>query len=353
MKPLTLLSLSGKNLAYFFLKATGQRHRIVPYKVLLEVTTRCNSRCGHCDIWKIPSAHTHSPDMALMETFFKKMGKHLLWLAFSGGEVTLNKDFPALVALVKKYNPRLRIVTFTSNGLLPKKILEYALLLKEQLRSELFITISLDGDEPTHDSIRGIKGNYTKAMETYRLLQEHGINCHFGLTVVPENTHFIQTRFAHYRNRIKAITFFHTEGIFLTGKERQNPNADGDIRTSLQHIYRQYRVKAPGELLVKLFLKISLRFLKDGRQKNSIPCDAGNSSVHLMANGNLGPCMYLEPFTRLSHDFDIRAFNNAKALALKEEIKKDRCPHCWMNCYAPHSMLQSPLKTLRIALQPA
>ncbi len=215
MTPKTILFLAAKNIEIFYYKLTGQQHRIVPYKVLVEVTNRCNSKCLHCDIWKIEK-HAHTQvDLESMERFLKKMHGKLLWMALSGGEVSLYKEFPSLLALVKKHNPNLRILTFTTNGLLPQKILQYALLIRQELKSDVFITISLDGDEETHDEVRGVKGNYRKAQETFDLLTENGIPCHFGITVSQTNASFIHRHFAKYRDSIKAVTFLHTGRHFF------------------------------------------------------------------------------------------------------------------------------------------
>jgi sulfatase maturation enzyme AslB (radical SAM superfamily) len=214
------------------------------------------------------------------------------------------------------------------------------------------VTISLDGDKETHDTIRGIKGNYEKCMETYKLLKEHNIPCHFGITVAEGNYSFIKNSFKSYRDKIKAVTFVHSGGIFLTPSGSTKSEADKKIAESIRTIYNNYKVSSIGEILIKVYLKIGILFLTKNRETNIIPCDVGLSSAHLMANGDLLPCMYLPPISRISDGFELSDFHSSHVEAMLDEIKRDKCPHCWMSCYGPHNMLQSPLKSISALLKP-
>ena len=280
------------------------------------------------------------------------MDRNLLWLALTGGEISTNNQFPEIIKLIKQNCPKLRIITFTTNGLLPQRILEYALLIKKELNCDSFITISLDGDEETHDAIRGIKGNYARCMETYRLIKENGIQCHFGITVAEGNYSFIKNSFRAYRDKIKAVTFLHSGGIFLTDHDPGNLAIDTKIIASMKNIYHNYKVSSPGEWLIKLYIKVGILFLQKERKTNIIPCDVGLSSAHLMANGDLLPCMYLPPIKKIGEGFELSDYHSPKAEAMLDEIKRDKCPHCWMACYGPHNILQSPLKSLSVLLKP-
>lgn len=352
MKLRTISTLFAKNVEHFYYKATSQQHRIVPYKIVVELTTQCNSKCLYCDIWKIKKEDLQKIDLPAFENFLGKMNTHLLWLALTGGEVSTNNQFPQIVKLIKEKCPNLQIITFTTNGLLPQRIVDYALLLKRELSADIFITISLDGDEETHDTIRGIKGNYAKCMETYQLLKENGIESHFGITVADGNAAFIQKSFHSFRDKIKAVTIFHTGGIFLTEHSAADRATDLKITESLKTIYRNYKVSSLGEWLVKMYIKIGILFMQNGRTSNVIPCDVGSSSAHLMANGDLLPCMFLPPIKKIGEGFEISDYHSPEALAMLEEIKRDKCPHCWMSCYGPHNMLQSPVKSLAALIKP-
>ncbi len=352
MKLSTILAIGSKNLQQAFYRLTRQNHKIIPYKLLIEVTTLCNSRCSYCDIWKIKKEDVRHINLANLENFLGKMNEHLLWLALSGGEITTYSQSKELVNVIKKKSPNLRILTFTTNGLLPDRVLELAQFMRSEIGCDIFVTISLDGDKETHDKIRGKSGNYEKCMETYALLKGDNFDCHFGITVAEGNHHFIITKFKEYRDKIKAVTFVHTGGIFLTDQAKSSDEANAKIIEAYKTVYAQYSPKKLGEWLVKFYLKLGVHFLQRNRETNVIPCDVGRSSVHLLANGNLTPCMYLPPIKNIGESFELDDFHNPIAQKLLADIKRDKCPHCWMSCYGPHSMLQAPLKTAKLLLRP-
>lgn len=313
-----------------------------PYKLLLELTAECNSRCVSCAIWKTPAAIKRQEfDLSHVERMFRASGKDIVWLAISGGEVTVYEDFPSVIELVKRFCPKLRVLTFTTNGLLPQKALEWALLIKNA-GYDCFITISLDGDEAVHDRIRGVQGNYALAMDTLALLRKNGINAQFGLTVGDTNESFIARQYWQRRAEIKAVTFTHSDGIYA----QENRVDDGSIVRSLRSIYRSYDVRGVGDLLEKMYVKLGIAFVAQHRAVNMIPCGVGHTSLHVRPGGDVLHCMFLEPIGNIKESGSLREMvNSAESKEKLAQIARDKCPHCWMNCYAPHSMLMNPLKT--------
>ncbi|HUP56338.1 MAG TPA: hypothetical protein VM598_02725, partial [Bdellovibrionota bacterium] len=92
----TIAKVALRALEVRFRGAFGLRLR--PYKALLELTSECNSRCTTCDIWKTPAAVAKADiGLAEIEKFLEGFGNDLVWLALSGGEVTLVEHFPEVV----------------------------------------------------------------------------------------------------------------------------------------------------------------------------------------------------------------------------------------------------------------
>lgn len=50
--------------------------KIIPYKVLINLTDLCNSRCNFCDIWKIKPEN--EINLTNIEKFFKEINKNLI-----------------------------------------------------------------------------------------------------------------------------------------------------------------------------------------------------------------------------------------------------------------------------------
>jgi MoaA/NifB/PqqE/SkfB family radical SAM enzyme len=318
---------------------TGRPPR--PYKILLELTDTCNSRCLTCSIWKHEEGHRKGQfSLDTAHRLFASYGKNLLWIALSGGEVTTYRDFQKLVEIIKTLCPNLKLITFTTNGLLPDRALECARQLRT-LASELFVTISLDGDESTHDKIRGVPGNYQKAKKTYQLLQSEKITTHWGITLSEFNKDFILQPENSLLTEIKAVTFAHSDGLYRQKNDRKTES----LVPMLKRVILTYKFNNLSELFEWIYIRLSLRFVVRN-YRIPIPCEVISTSVHVKSNGKVHPCMFVDEIGDLESK-PLSEILQDPQLALKTKAyRQGQCPQCWMNCYAPHSMLQHPLKTL-------
>jgi MoaA/NifB/PqqE/SkfB family radical SAM enzyme len=155
------------NIKIWLLKLFRLDKYVMPYKALVNLTDLCNSRCIFCNIWKTDKkTGIHTIGVRDLSMFFEDMGNNLVWLALSGGEVTLVSHLKEMLKEAKRKCQKLKIVSFTTNGLNPAKALEFAKFLKDN-KFDVIVTVSLDGDEKLHDQLRGVKGNYKKCMLLY------------------------------------------------------------------------------------------------------------------------------------------------------------------------------------------
>ncbi len=313
--------------------------KVRPYKILINLTDLCNSRCNFCDIWKIkPKNEINITDV---ENIFKSLNSNLYWLSLSGGEVTLVKYYKNMIDSLIANCKNIKILAFTTNALAPNRALDYAMYAKKK-GLDVLVTISLDGDESTHDNLRGVKGNYKKCFDLYEKLKEEKINCNFGITVSDQNSQFIFSQYLNYKKLIKAITFVHNHGIFGIDKDFE----DNKILQSINFIYKNYPVNKLEHIIEKIHLKIAILFLKQKRKKNIIPCDVINSSLHIMPSGEIKPCMFMDSLGNIRKNTVNQILDSDKTKLFIEDIKKNKCPKCWMNCYSPHSIMQHPFKSL-------
>jgi len=338
MRITTLISIFYINLKLFFLKIFNSK-KIVPYKVLINLTDLCNSRCNFCDIWKIKPENEINVDNIIKS--FDGSEKDIYWLSLSGGEVTLVKYYFELIDRLKKKLPNLKIVAFTTNCLTPNRVVKYAKYIKDNNLDPL-ITLSLDGDEKLHDEVRGIKGNYKKCLETYKMLKDEKILCHYGITLSDKNYEFVKNNYHNYKDTMKAVTFIHSEGIY---NKENSYDDDERIIKSLKIIDKNFKIKKLYEIIEKIHIKLSIKFLEKKRKKNIIPCDVLNSSIHIMQDGAVKPCMFMKEIGNIKENNMLNFLRKESTLEIKEKIKKDQCPKCWMNCYSPHSIIQAPIKS--------
>ena len=338
MRFTTIISIILINIKIFFLKIFNPK-KIIPYKILINLTDLCNSRCNFCDIWKIkPKNEINHKDITQT---LKNYEQDLIWLSLSGGEVTLVNYFYELIDYLKANFPKLKIIAFTTNALAPNKTIKYAEYIKMNGFDPL-ITISLDGDEKTHDEIRGVNGNYKKCMYVFEQLKRKNIMCHFGITVSDQNYSFIKNKFKYFSDKIKAITFVHSDGIY----KKTNDVENSLMLDGLKIIYKNFKIKKVYEIIEKIHIKISILFLQKFKKKNIIPCDVLNTSLHIMANGDVKPCMFMDKVGNIKDNNLKEILANDKVRISKDLIKNNNCPKCWMNCYSPHSIMQHPFKSI-------
>lgn len=136
-----------------------------PLRVFIDITYLCNLRCKHCFT---DSKNRKNDELTTQEIFslldqMHHVGSFLLSIA--GGEPLLRKDLFEIIAYAKK---QFIDVSMTTNALritedMAKKLHDL------QLRT---ITVSIDGIEKNHDSIRG-SGKFHQAIENIKLLRKH------------------------------------------------------------------------------------------------------------------------------------------------------------------------------------
>ena len=124
----------------------------------------------------------------------------------------------------------------------------------------------MDGDEETHDKLRGIPGNYNKCLRLYKILKDDNINVIFGITVSDKNSNFIEKKFNNYKNDIKAVTFVHNEGIYNVS----NMIEDSKILKSMSIIYQHYIVNKIHQIIEKIHIKIAVIFLINQTYQNNL-----------------------------------------------------------------------------------
>jgi MoaA/NifB/PqqE/SkfB family radical SAM enzyme len=126
-------------------------------RLVVELTNRCNLRCGHC----FDERHAGTGDLSL-EILDKVLRQGhacgIEHLSFTGGEPTIHREFAEVVRRVCEEG---YTFGFVSNGATIRRI--YPLLI-EHRESFQGATFSLDGArEQTHDALRGA-GSYRDVM---------------------------------------------------------------------------------------------------------------------------------------------------------------------------------------------
>lgn len=120
--------------------------------VVLNVHSRCNCRCAMCDIWKVSdSREMPLPFVQRHVESFAELGVETV--ALSGGEPLMHSGIFEMCALLRGRG--IRVMLLTSGLLIERFADQIAAHVDEAI-------VSLDGPEPVHDAIRGIKGGFER-----------------------------------------------------------------------------------------------------------------------------------------------------------------------------------------------
>src|SRR5215471_4331726 len=148
------------------LRATKREKRLGT--VILFVTSRCNAYCQTCfyhEELNQPGDLTFDQIAKISHTMPPITD---LWL--SGGEPTLRRDLTEVIDLFVTQNGANRLIIPT-NALIKSRVydvVDHALGRHPEI--DLYLNVALDGYGATHDRIRGVPGNWDKALDCIQFL---------------------------------------------------------------------------------------------------------------------------------------------------------------------------------------
>lgn len=310
----------------------------LPMNLTISVSYRCNSRCKTCNVWQRPN-----DDFTLeeYEKTFASVGRAAYWFTFSGGEPTLRKDLPEMIGLAYKYC-RPGVINIPTNGIQDKIIPgRIERVLQAAPTSDVIVNLSLDGVGENHDRVRGVKGNFERAMRTYAGLKElkgRYKNFTLGVHTVISNFNIDEFDNIHsfVRNELQPDNFISeiaeerveldTVGMGITPPvSKYQPVIEGlqsDIRTAeydgtIERITQSFRDR---------YYDIVKRTLTEKRQ--IIPCLAGIASAQIAPNGDVWTCcIRAESVGNLrDHNYDFSSvWNTKEANEMRRSIKAGEC----------------------------
>ena len=330
------------------------------YKVNFALTYKCNHRCVNCGIWKIrPKNELKLNDI---EKFFTK--NQFSWINLTGGEIFLRNDIDEIFKIIAEKNKNLSILSFTSNGLLTKKIVRSVSKLSKYKIPTILATISMDGQADLYKKIRGIDA-FSNAINTYKLLRQiDGIKSEVGYTIFPENAGKLADFVSFMIGEIPSfscndihVNTYNVSGHFYSNKERRenienyNKKASNDIKYYLANYKRKMTKQSIAE---RAFQNFEIEFMNNN--KNPIRCKSCLNSLFLDPFGNIYPCIIWNEKIGNIKDFDYNLpaiYENKKYRELIDLIRKNKCPNCWTICEAVQTMLGNltNVKLIRKMLQ--
>ena len=344
------------------LKASYVTGRVLmlPVNITVSVSYRCNSRCKTCNVWLLPNDDLTLPEW---DRVFESLGKTPYWFTFSGGEPTLRKDLPDMVASAYR-RCRPGIINIPTNGIQDKVIPgRIERVLQAAPGSEVIINLSLDGVGLKHNEIRGVWNNWSRAMSTYASFKElkkryknltlgvHTVISNFNVDSFPELVEYVQgelkpdsfiTEIAEERVELDTVGL----GITPTA-ERYTVAIDTLLEsmrdkklTGIAEVTQAFRLQ---------YYELVKRTLREQRQV--IPCMAGVASAQIAPNGDVWTCcIRAQSMGNLrQHNYDFgTVWRTGKADELRRSIKAGEC-YCPLANAAYTNMLIHEPTVMKVA----
>lgn len=322
--------------AKFALAALRSRLTGEPYLLNVHLSWNCNSKCRHCFIWKIDD----HPDELSPEDYrrlFQRLGKAIAIVNFSGGQPTLKTGLDRIMLSAVEQLPNLALMHYTTNALTPEADLTLVdTVLSAHPRFALRVSISLDGLEDGHDSVRGVPGNFEKAARLFARLNERkqrfaGLRVGFSTTIGTFNVDRLPAISSAFPDKdFHTFDFYHRNDVYYGETPRDGMALDPE------EVLYGVEQKGVDGILNGVFLGLN-------RDASNQPlCAAGDASISVYPKGEVKRCFYLDETIGdlRSSDFD-----------LLEVVKRSRakfgvdCRKCWNTCNAYSTMVARPLAT--------
>ena len=141
-----------------------------PLRLVIDLTSRCNLRCRYCCFFSDPDecGRDDLPPDRWVELIDEAAKCGVLQVTLRGGEALLSPAFFPVVEAITRNRMRFSMLT---NGVLFDAAV--AAKIAATGRCDL-VKISLDGDEATHDAMRG-KGSHAKALAAITAARNAGL----------------------------------------------------------------------------------------------------------------------------------------------------------------------------------
>jgi len=343
-----------------------------PITLTFSVTSACQSLCKTCQIGKMyredPKRVKDDLRLDEIEKIYRSIG-HVYFFNVSGGEPFLRKDLPEIIRLALIHlSPK--IVHIPTNAIATRKIetaVSAILAIMDEHAPNVPLTIkpSIDGIGTIHDDIRGVKGNFTKLIDTIEMLKavekkhprfhlELGtVVSNFNINHLSEIEDFVfDLGVESYRNEIaeQREEFFNIDDD-ITPSGDVYEKLMGRFKDKIEkNIHKKKRLARITESLRLVYYDLVGDIMKHKTQ--TIPCFGGISNTHLNYNGELWPCCvlgYKKPMGNLRQSgYDFKSiWHSKRAQQVRAYIKDKKC-WCPLANQAYSNILCHPPSLLKV-----
>ncbi|KKR02741.1 MAG: Radical SAM domain protein [Microgenomates group bacterium GW2011_GWC1_39_12] len=318
-----------------------------PYKLTFAATYKCNSRCTICNIWKKP--YKQELTLKQIQTFFQK-NTFFTWVNLTGGELVLRNDLIKIIKVILRTQKKLLFLNFPTNGLFTDKIVTAIQQMLALHPPHLLVSVSLDGPKNLHDKLRGINGNWERAVETYKQLKKmrsSHFDCYFGMTISSYNYQYIEQTYKDLKEEIPQLqrSDIHFNIVHQSSHYYGNDEKNLTLNQSMIKSIQRYNSKKPFAwtkiaLIEKIYQNLIQKYIQT--KKTPISCLALSSSIFLDPYGNIYPCAMWDYVlgNLINNSWSLmKMWNSNKSLQALFLLKQKKCANCWTPCEAYQSII--------------
>jgi len=257
------------------------------------ITNRCNQRCLHCYQKEYDDNEPSFSDLLFILEQIKKFvvlckknskKKDLkAQITLTGGEPFIRDDFILLLEKIHSIKPLFKFAILSNSTLINNSILT-----KLQDLKPSYFQVSIDGNNKSHDYIRG-QGNHQKVIQSIRKLIKYDIP-----TIISFTSH--QYNYLDFPDVAKLGRSLKVKRVWA---DRLVPMGNATLqkmkltKKNTQEFFKimyNERKKAQQSLFCKTEISMNraLQFLIAGGRPYH--CTAGDRLINIMPNGDLYPC---------------------------------------------------------------
>jgi radical SAM protein with 4Fe4S-binding SPASM domain len=268
--------MRSKTLAEDFHGTIEQNY--IPISCLFELTYRCNLRCLHCYISKSKMQELTLQRIFAVLAQLKAAG--CLFLALSGGEIFLRKDFFAIANRARDLNFALRLLTNAT-------LIDESIAKKIKPLLPVSVEVSLYGLKDAHDRITGVKGSFEKTVHAIRLLSERGVKVVAKTVIMRQNFADFMRLSAFVKDNLK-VDFLGFEGANMISP------CDNGNKKPLQYRLSDAQMKEYMRLEAEYIVSRGIKNISLQQEEGESLCRSGIATCNITAYGELNPCVQIK-----------------------------------------------------------
>ena len=286
-------------------------------QLMIYATTRCQSRCKHCNIWQKPVEHLSLADVQRIVA--SRCVTRRTTIGLEGGEFILHPEADKIMAWLQEHHPNF---TLLSNCLAPRRVIEAVRRFKPR-----HLYLSLDGGRETYRYMRGCDG-YDRVIQVVETLKDE-VPLSLMFCLSPWNNfddmrlvvdialkYQIDVRIGIYGT----MAFFDTTSELLAANDfiKQIPQNIHQTQENYDYLalYEQWR---GGHLRLR--------------------CQSILSSLVIHSNGNVPLCQNLDVVLGNIHEQSLDDIFNGQSACQTQCRYSHDCNGCWINFHRKYDII--------------